>query len=59
MKRNEAQKLAEKLRKVCMRSWTSKEYQLPPLSKEEATIRSMEIMLFYWEAVSGLIKEEQ
>lgn len=59
MKSNEAQKLAEKLRKVCISSWTSKEYQLPPLSKEEATIRSMEIMLFFWEAVSDLVEEEE
>lgn len=59
MKSNEAQKLAEKLKKVCMRCWTSKEYQLPPLSKEEATISSMEIMLFFWDAVSDLVEEEE
>ena len=59
MKIKEAEKLAENLRKVCMRSWTSKEYQLPPLSKDEAMIRSMEIMLFYWNAVTPLLKESK
>jgi len=58
MKRKEAEQLAEKLSKVCMRSLTSKLYQFPPLSKGEALIKTAEIMLFYWEAVESLIKEE-
>jgi hypothetical protein len=59
MKRKEAERLAEKLTKVCMRSLTSKSYQSPPLSKGDALIKTTEIMLFYWEAVESLIKEEQ
>lgn len=59
MKRKEAEQLAEKLSKVCMRSLTSKSYQLPPLSRGDALIKTTEIMLFYWEAVESLIKEKE
>ena len=59
MKRKEAERLAEKLSKVCMRSLTSKSYQFPPLSKGDALVKTTEIMLFYWEAVESLIKDEE
>lgn len=59
MKRKEAEQLADKLLKVCMRSFTSESYQFPPLSKGDALIKTAEIMLFYWGAVESLIKEEQ
>lgn len=57
MTNKEAQKIADKLYKVCMRCWTSKEYQIPPCSKDQATIKTMEVMLFFWEAVGDFIKE--
>lgn len=57
MKRKDAERLAEKLSKVCMCSLTSKSYRYPPLSRGDALIKTTEIMLFYWKAVESLIKE--
>lgn len=59
MKRKEAEQLAEKLTKVCMRSFTSKSYQIPPLSKGDALIKTAEIILFYWEAIEALKEMEE
>ena len=57
MTEKEAQVLIEKFRKECISSWTSKEYQIPPLSKNEAVIKAMEVCLFLRNCLD--IKEEK
>ena len=47
-------KVFREFRKVCMRCWTSKEYNYPPKSKGEAELLTMEVCCFLGEALEKL-----
>lgn len=46
--------LIRKFKKICIRNWTSEQYQIPADDKKLAEFKALEVGIFLAEALEGL-----